>query len=123
MSTSRRFVTNTTNLVLSGIVILSALGLPSSDELGAYLAACGLAGVTAFLALEITADNQRRNSENVAQHNVAQRLERHVVTASSGPLPLDADRDPIAEFFASQRTLAAPHFRETPARMNVGKRL
>jgi len=99
-SERRPLVSNASTLVLS-VFLIAAAGIElAADDAGPYVLACGVTGVLAYAGLECARKRRERAALAAREAEVHRRLTKHLATPLA-PVPLDLDRDPLAEFFGS----------------------
>ncbi|SFI47235.1 hypothetical protein [Planctomicrobium piriforme] len=74
---SRSVISTSTILIISGF-ILGLSAAQSFGDLSYYITTCGLAGIVAFLALDLAALRREQSEASRGQENMERRLARHV---------------------------------------------
>jgi hypothetical protein len=92
---SGQVISRTTILILSGFLIGMSIGNVAGQELGPYILVCGLSGFLVYLALEMTSLRRELVAFQEGQRYIEDRLDRHVLSASSGGFVLP--KSPRAE--------------------------
>lgn len=97
----RSVVSNSTILILSVFLVGVASGGMGGSEFSAYVLDCGLAGLVAYLGLEVAENRRRSEALQQEQKIVESRLDRHVKPVAG--LPINVPSSPprhlrVAEF-------------------------
>lgn len=94
----RALISTTSILILSGFLIGVTVGKLVADDLSPYVLACGLAGLLAYIALDIAATRREEEAAEEEIRYMHGRLDRHVMSinsAGNGSVPpLSQDPDP-----------------------------
>lgn len=85
-----QIISVTTILILSAFLIGMAVGNVIGTELEPYVLACGLAGMLAFIGLELAAFHRKMLALEEDKRHLEDRLDRHVLSQSSSGFALPA---------------------------------
>ncbi|MCA9090377.1 MAG: hypothetical protein KDA90_17290 [Planctomycetaceae bacterium] len=89
MSTSRPtrqeppLISASTILILSGVLIGMTVERMAGNDLSLYVLSCGLAGILAFVALDLAATRRKEQQAESEKRHAEDRLDRHVMSLSS----------------------------------------
>ena len=89
MSTSRPtrqeppLISASTILILSGVLIGMTVERMTGNDLSLYVLSCGLAGILAFVALDLAATRRKEQQAESEKRHAEDRLDRHVMSLSS----------------------------------------
>ncbi len=78
----------TTILILSAFLIGIAIGNVIGTDLEPYVLACGLAGMLAFIGLELAAFHRKMLALEEEKRHLESRLDRHILSQSSASFSL-----------------------------------
>jgi hypothetical protein len=101
-SDETRIISVSTVLILSAFLIGMATGNVIGSDLEPYVLACGLAGMISFIGLELAAFRRKMNAIEEHKRIVEDRLDRHVLSQSSGGFTMPSAREPAADRTESQ---------------------
>ncbi len=76
-------ISASTILILSGVLIGMSVERMVGNDLSLYVLSCGLAGILAFVALDLAATRRKEQQLESEQRHAEDRLDRHVLSLST----------------------------------------